>query len=131
MGYSAIGTRRGSIGVRVGHVTIGGGAPVVVQSMTNTDTADAAATAGQVAELARAGSELVRITVDRGEAAAAVPHIREPLDRMGVDVPLIGDFHYNGHTCCATIRHAPKRWPNTASIPAMSASARSRTAISR
>ena len=98
MGYSAIGTRRDSIGVRVGHVTIGGGAPVVVQSMTNTDTADAAATAGQVAELARSGSELVRITVDRSEAAAAVPHIRDALDRMGVAVPLIGDFHYIGHT---------------------------------
>src|SRR3954451_5128849 len=98
MGYSAIGTRRHSVGVKVGHVTIGGGAPVVVQSMTNTDTADAAATAGQVAELARAGSELVRITVDRSEAAAAVPHIRDALDRMGVAVPLIGDFHYIGHT---------------------------------
>ena len=98
MGYSAIGTRRHSIGVKVGHVTIGGGAPVVVQSMTNTDTADAAATANQVAELARAGSELVRITVDRSEAAAAVPQIRDALDRMGMVVPLIGDFHYIGHT---------------------------------
>ena len=98
MGYSAIGTRRHSIGVKVGHVTIGGGAPVVVQSMTNTDTADAAATANQVTELARAGSELVRITVDRSEAAAAVPQIRDALDRMGVVVPLIGDFHYIGHT---------------------------------
>ncbi len=98
MGYSAIGTRRHSIGVKVGHVTIGGGAPVVVQSMTNTDTADAAATANQVAELVHAGSELVRITVDRSEAAAAVPHIRDALDRMGVAVPLIGDFHYIGHT---------------------------------
>jgi (E)-4-hydroxy-3-methylbut-2-enyl-diphosphate synthase len=98
MGYTAIGTRRQSIGVKVGHVTIGGGAPVVVQSMTNTDTADATATAHQVAELAHAGSELVRITVDRSDAAAAVPHIRDALDRMGVDVPLIGDFHYIGHT---------------------------------
>jgi (E)-4-hydroxy-3-methylbut-2-enyl-diphosphate synthase len=98
MGYSAIGTRRQSIGVKVGHVTVGGGAPVVVQSMTNTDTADVQATASQVAELARAGSELVRITVDRSEAAAAVPHIRDALDRMGVAVPLIGDFHYIGHT---------------------------------
>jgi (E)-4-hydroxy-3-methylbut-2-enyl-diphosphate synthase len=98
MGYSAIVTRRHSIGVKVGHVTIGGGAPVVVQSMTNTDTADAAATANQVAELARAGSELVRITVDRSEAAAAVPQIRDALDRMGMVVPLIGDFHYIGHT---------------------------------
>jgi (E)-4-hydroxy-3-methylbut-2-enyl-diphosphate synthase len=98
MGYSAITTRRHSIGVKVGGVTIGGGAPVVVQSMTNTDTADVEATAGQVAELARAGSELVRVTVDRSEAAAAVPHIRDALDRMGFAVPLIGDFHYIGHT---------------------------------
>src|SRR5262245_1795689 len=98
MGYSAIGTRRQSIGVKVGPVTIGGGAPVVVQSMTNTDTADPVATANQVAELARAGSELVRITVDRSDAAAAVPHIRDALDRMGMAVPLIGDFHYIGHT---------------------------------
>jgi (E)-4-hydroxy-3-methylbut-2-enyl-diphosphate synthase len=98
MGYSAIMTRRRSIGVKVGGVTIGGGAPVVVQSMTNTDTADVEATAGQVAELARAGSELVRVTVDRSEAAAAVPHIRDALDRMGFAVPLIGDFHYIGHT---------------------------------
>src|SRR5574340_1263705 len=79
-------------------VTIGGDAPVRVQSMTNTDTADAIATAIQVKELAQAGSELVRITVNTPEAAQAVPAIREQLDRMGVDVPLIGDFHYNGHT---------------------------------
>jgi (E)-4-hydroxy-3-methylbut-2-enyl-diphosphate synthase len=78
-------------------VFVGGNAPVVVQSMTNTDTADAIGTAIQVKELARAGSELVRITVNTPEAAAAVPAIREQLDRMDVDVPLIGDFHYNGH----------------------------------
>ena len=89
--------RRHSVGVAIGRVQVGGGAPVVVQSMTNTDTADAVATAKQVAELARAGSELVRITVNTGEAASAVPRIRERLDMMGVDVPLIGDFHYNGH----------------------------------
>ena len=87
--------------VRIHHGTrevfVGGNAPVVVQSMTNTDTADAIGTAIQVKELARAGSELVRITVDTPEAAAAVPAIREQLDRMDVDVPLIGDFHYNGH----------------------------------
>ncbi len=83
--------------VNVGGVTVGGGAPVVVQSMTNTDTADAEATARQVADLARAGSELVRITVDRDEAAAAVPHIRDKLEKMGVTVPLVGDFHYIGH----------------------------------
>ncbi|HZP65186.1 MAG TPA: flavodoxin-dependent (E)-4-hydroxy-3-methylbut-2-enyl-diphosphate synthase [Rudaea sp.] len=89
--------RRPSIAVRIGNVAVGGSAPVVVQSMTNTDTADVAATTKQVAELARAGSELVRITVNTAEAAAAVPRIREKLDMMGVGVPLIGDFHYNGH----------------------------------
>jgi len=81
----------------VGRVAIGGGAPVVVQSMTNTDTADDFATAMQVAQLARAGSELVRITVNTREAAAAVPKVRERLLAMGVDVPLVGDFHFNGH----------------------------------
>ena len=90
--------RRRAIPVRIGTVTVGGDAPIVVQSMTNTDTADVEATAAQVAALARAGSELVRITVDRAEAAAAVPRIKERLDRLGVDAPLIGDFHYNGHT---------------------------------
>src|SRR5690348_653335 len=78
-------------------VTIGGDAPVRIQSMTNTDTADAIGTAIQVKELAQAGSELVRITVNTPEAAQAVPAIREQLDRMGVTVPLVGDFHYNGH----------------------------------
>src|SRR6218665_2735047 len=78
-------------------VTIGGDAPVRVQSMTNTDTVDVIGTAIQVKELALAGSELVRITVNNEEAAKAVPHIREQLDRMGIDVPLVGDFHYNGH----------------------------------
>ncbi len=82
-------------------VTVGGGAPVRVQSMTNTDTVDAIATAIQVKELAQAGSELVRITVNTPEAAAAVPYVREQLDRMGVDVPLVGDFHYNGHRLLA------------------------------
>ena len=98
MSYTAIPSRRKSVAVKVGHVSVGGGAPVVVQSMTNTDTADVDATANQTADLARAGSELVRITVDRDESAIAVPHIRARLDRMGVNVPLIGDFHYNGHT---------------------------------
>jgi (E)-4-hydroxy-3-methylbut-2-enyl-diphosphate synthase len=97
MTFSAVDTRRQSVGVHVANVQVGGQAPVVVQSMTNTDTADAAATAAQVAELARAGSELVRITVDREEAAAAVPSIREKLLAKGVHVPLVGDFHYNGH----------------------------------
>jgi len=78
-------------------VTVGGDAPVRIQSMTNTDTADAIGTAIQVKALALAGSEMVRITVNTPEAAQEVPHIREQLDRMGIDVPLIGDFHYNGH----------------------------------
>ena len=89
--------RRESVGVKVGAVTIGGGAPIVVQSMTNTDTADAAATADQVEALARAGSELVRITVNTPQAAAAVGEIRARLDDVGCRVPLVGDFHYNGH----------------------------------
>lgn len=89
--------RRTSVGVKVGKVLMGGGAPVVVQSMTNTDTADIEGTARQVAQLARAGSEVVRITVDRDEAAAAVPAIRERLLKWNVDVPLVGDFHYIGH----------------------------------
>ena len=97
--------RRSTVAVRVGEgegaVEVGGGAPIVVQSMTNTDTADVEATARQVAALARAGSELVRITVDRDEAAAAVPHIRDALLKRGVRVPLIGDFHYIGHKLLA------------------------------
>jgi (E)-4-hydroxy-3-methylbut-2-enyl-diphosphate synthase len=93
--------RRTSIPVVVGGVTVGGGAPVVVQSMTNTDTADIDGTVAQVAALARAGSELVRITVDRDEAAKAVPVIRDKLLARGVNVPLVGDFHYIGHTLLA------------------------------
>ncbi len=93
--------RRISVGVPVGGVTVGGDAPVVVQSMTNTDTADVDSTVAQVAALHRAGSELVRITVDRDESAAAVPKIRERLLRLGIDVPLIGDFHYIGHKLLA------------------------------
>ncbi|MBI4937357.1 MAG: flavodoxin-dependent (E)-4-hydroxy-3-methylbut-2-enyl-diphosphate synthase [Nitrosomonadales bacterium] len=89
--------RRAAQRVTVGGIAIGGGAPVAVQSMTNTDTADIAATTRQVFELAQAGSELVRITVNTSEAAAAVPRIRARLDAMGCNVPLIGDFHYNGH----------------------------------
>ncbi len=90
-------TRRKSIAAVVGGVRVGGGAPIVVQSMTNTYTADIESTVAQVRSLARAGSELVRVTVNTEEAAAAVPHIRERLDREGVKVPLIGDFHFNGH----------------------------------
>lgn len=93
--------RRQTVAVKVDDVLVGGGAPIVVQSMTNTDTADVDATVEQVAALHRAGSELVRITVDRDEAAACVPKIRERLDRLGIDVPLVGDFHYIGHKLLA------------------------------
>jgi len=93
--------RRKSVGVSVGGVIVGGEAPVVVQSMTNTDTADIDKTVAQVAALHRAGSEIVRITVDRDESAAAVPHIRDRLARLGINVPLVGDFHYIGHKLLA------------------------------
>ncbi|MGL4323489.1 MAG: flavodoxin-dependent (E)-4-hydroxy-3-methylbut-2-enyl-diphosphate synthase [Beijerinckiaceae bacterium] len=93
--------RHATAGVMVGHVQVGGGAPIVVQSMTNTDTADVDGTVEQVAALARSGSEIVRITVDRDEAAAAVPHIKDKLLKRGLSVPLVGDFHYIGHTLLA------------------------------
>ena len=93
----SISPRKHTIGVDVGGVMVGGGAPIVVQSMTNTDTADIEATVRQVGQLWRAGSELVRITVDRDESAAAVPHIRDRLRARGINLPLIGDFHYIGH----------------------------------
>ena len=93
--------RRDTVAVRIGPVQVGGGAPVVVQSMTNTDTADVAGTTRQVAELWRAGSEMVRVTVNNPESAAAVPRIVERLDMMGIAVPIIGDFHYNGHQLLA------------------------------
>src|SRR6201987_2828017 len=99
--FAAPAARRRSVPVDLAGFTVGGGAPIVVQSMTNTDPADAGATARQVADLARAGSEIVRITVDRDEAAAAVPHIKERLLKMGVDVPIVGDFHYIGHKLLA------------------------------
>src|SRR6266566_6969137 len=89
--------RRKTVAALIGGVRVGSDAPVVVQSMTNTDTADVASTVQQVAALARAGSELVRVTVNNDEAAAAVPHIVEQLDKQGIRVPIIGDFHYNGH----------------------------------
>jgi (E)-4-hydroxy-3-methylbut-2-enyl-diphosphate synthase len=99
--YSSPFDRRHSVGVDVGGVMVGGGHPVVVQSMTNTDTADVDQTVAQVAALAKAGSEIVRITVDRDESAAAVAGIRERLDRLGINVPLVGDFHYIGHRLLA------------------------------
>src|ERR1700691_559724 len=99
--FSGPAERHKTVAVKVGNVTVGGDAPVVVQSMTNTDTADVEGTAKQVAALARAGSEIVRITVDRDEAAAAAPHIKERLLKMNVDVPIVGDFHYIGHKLLA------------------------------
>jgi (E)-4-hydroxy-3-methylbut-2-enyl-diphosphate synthase len=101
MSDAAAAPRRKTLAVKVGNVVVGGGAPVVVQSMTNTDTADVKSTTQQVAELWRAGSEKVRITVNNAESAAAVPQIRDRLAMMGIDVPLIGDFHYNGHQLLA------------------------------
>src|SRR5215210_2908068 len=101
MTEATIHERRRSVPVQVGNVTVGGGAPVVVQSMTNTDTADIDGTVRQVAALANAGSEIVRITVDRDEAAAAVPKIKERLLKIGCDVPIVGDFHYIGHKLLA------------------------------
>jgi (E)-4-hydroxy-3-methylbut-2-enyl-diphosphate synthase len=114
-------------------VGVGGTAPVVViQSMTNTDTEDVFATSMQVAQLARAGSELVRITVNTREAAAAVPKIRDRLAQMNIEVPLIGDFHFNGHKLLAEHPEcAPRRWPSCASIRATSARARGATNSSR
>jgi len=123
-GFDATGSRhprRKTYGVNVGHVRVGGGAPIVVQSMTNTDTADVAATLKQTLELAEAGSEIVRWTVNVPEAAAAVPEIKKGLLAAGCNVPIIGDFHYNGHS--QNIRTAPSLSINTASIPAMLAQA--------
>src|SRR5687768_18501223 len=95
--------------VMVGNVAVGGGAPMVVQSMSNTDTADVEGTVAQVAALSRAGSEMVRITVDRDEAAAAVPHIRDGLRKRGITTQLIGDFHYIGHKLLAEHRSEERR----------------------
>src|SRR5215471_17214556 len=89
--------RRKAVTASIGSVRVGSDAPVVVQSMTNTDTADIASTIKQVAALARAGSELVRVTVNNEDAAKSVPYIKEGLDKMGIHTPIIGDFHYNGH----------------------------------
>lgn len=100
--------RKNTVSVNVGGITIGGDAPVVVQSMTNTDTADVVRTVKQVAELAKAGSELVRITVNTMEAAEAVPEIRERLYKLGCDVPLIGDFHFNGHKLLSAVPECAK-----------------------
>ena len=117
--------RRKSIPVKVGTVTVGGDAPIVVQSMTNTDTADVDGTVAQVEALHRAGSELVRITVEREEAAQAVPYSKEKLLARGVEVPIVGDFHYIGHKLLTSIRRVRKRSRSTGSIPATSAFGRS------
>jgi predicted MFS family arabinose efflux permease len=118
-------------GVGISNMVVGGGAPIVVQSMTNTDTADIQGTIAQVAALSRAGSEMVRITVDRDEAAAAVPHIRERLDKQGITTCRWSATSTTSATSCSPIiRPAPRRWRNTASIPAMSASRTRRTASS-
>ena len=131
MSAAAPQARRRSVAVDVGGVIVGGGAPIVVQSMTNTDTADIEATARQVAALARAGSEMVRITVDRDEAAAAVPHIKERLAQMGVTCRSSATSITSATSCWPIIRAAPRRSTNTASIPAMSASRTSGTRSSR
>ncbi len=126
--------RHRTVGVRIGEgegaVVMGGGAPIVVQSMTNTDTADIDATVAQVAALARAGSEVVRITVDRDEAASAVPKIRERLDRIGVHVPLVGDFHYIGHKLLTDHPACAEALAKYRSTRATSASRRRRTCSS-
>src|SRR6202140_3688174 len=101
MEFSGPAERHRTVAVKVGNVTVGGGAPVVVQSMTNTDTADVEGTAAQGGALGRRGSERVRITAARDEAAAAVPHIKERLLKMNVAVPIVGDFHYIGHKLLA------------------------------
>ena len=100
--------RKKTIAVTIDGITVGGDAPVVVQSMTNTDTADVVRTVKQVAELAKAGSELVRITVNTMEAAEAVAEIRERLDKIGCDVPLVGDFHFNGHKLLSAVPSCAK-----------------------
>ncbi len=122
--------RRASVAVEVGGVIVGGGAPVVVQSMTNTDTADIDGTVAQVAALHRAGSEIVRITVDRDESAAAVPKIRERLERLGLNVPLVGDFHYIGHKLLADHPACAEALAKYRINPAMSASRTRRTSSS-
>jgi (E)-4-hydroxy-3-methylbut-2-enyl-diphosphate synthase len=109
--------RKPTVGVKVGSLTIGGGAPIVVQAMTNTDTADAAATAQQILELWQAGAELVRITVNNDQAAKAVPEIRARLHDAGCTVPLVGDFHFNGHLLLTRSPQCAEVWTSTASTP--------------
>src|SRR2546425_1929178 len=108
--------RRKSYGVKVGHVRVGGGAPIVVQSMTNTDTADIGTTLKQTLELAEAGSEIVRWTVNVPEAAAAVPEIKKQMLDAGCIAPIIGDFHYNGHVLLTKYPECARGWTSTGSI---------------
>ena len=103
---------------RTGIVRVGSDAPVMVQSMTNTDTADIPGTIQQVAALARAGSEVVRVTVNHDEAAKAIPYINEGLEKLGVRVPIVGDFHYNGHQLLIKYPGCAEGWRSTALIPA-------------
>jgi len=123
--------RRKTPTVKIGQVRVGWEVPVVVQSMTNTDTADIPGTIEQVAALALAGSEIVRVTVNNEDAAAAVPHIVEGLDKRGLRVPIVGDFHYNGHLLLKKFPRRRGRWPSTESIPATHRLARKTTTIFR
>ena len=126
----AVAARRKSVAVDIGGVKVGGNNPIVVQSMTNTDTADVTPPSIRSWRWRSAGSELVRVTVNTEAAAAAVPKIVDTLDKFGVRVPIIGDFHYNGHLLLKKYPAWRGRWRNTASIPATSISARSTTTIS-
>ena len=118
-------SRRTSRQVAIGHILVGGDAPIMVQSMTNTDTENVGATVAQVAALALAGSEVVRITVNTMEAARAVPKIRTQLDALGVNVPLVGDFHSMATNCSPKFPIARMRWRSSVSIRVMSATAAS------
>ncbi len=122
--------RRKTFTASIGGVRVGCNAPVMVQSMTNTDTADIARTIKQVAALARAGSEVVRVTVNNDDAAKAIPHIVEGLAKQGLHVPIIGDFHYNGHLLLTKYPECAGAWPSTASILATPASAARTTTTS-
>ncbi len=123
--------RRKTPTVKIGKVRVGWEVPVVVQSMTNTDTADIPGTIEQVEALAMAGSEIVRVTVNNEDAAAAVPHIVEGLEKRGIHVPIVGDFHYNGHLLLKKFPAAARALAKYRSIPAMRPSARKTTTISK
>ena len=120
----SISSRKPTQQVLVGNIRVGGGAPIVVQSMTNTDTADVESSVKQIIELSIAGSELVRVTVNTEEAAKAVPEIVNRIEQQGYSIPIIGDFHFNGHKLLEKYPNALKRFPNTGSIPVMSVKAK-------